>query len=466
MPRNERPNVLIFLSDQLRRHVHGCYGDPNVATPAVDRLAERGVRFSNACSTYPVCVPFRFSLMTGHTAHSRAVPSILWRMSPKERTLADELNDAGYKTVYVGKWHLDGNCNEFVDRERQGRWQRWIGHEGQTGRREEGRGRRHRDIQLVDSKTMQWRQTSGFTTDAVVDTTMEALREEMQPGQPFCCVCSVLPPHPPMDPPDEEMERWENRDFEMPPNVEFTPREYPEVRGDFPNRWQSFDEEHIFHRWRAYYAMVENLDANLGRIMRFLEDEGVADNTIVVYLSDHGELAGCHGLTGKQFPFEESVGIPLIVHDPRRPQDGGRVVEEPVGPEDVFPTILGLCGLQPQDDLPGFDCTGLVRGEAEELDRPGVLLEFVRDLRPNQPFYRQGWRGVRTRDSVYVTLGGRPWLYYDLSEDPYQLVNLVDDESRRDELMQHQRWLQELMDRTGDDYELLAEPLEATETVE
>jgi arylsulfatase A-like enzyme len=103
-----RPNILLVISDQLRRHALGCYGDPNISTPHLDRLAAEGVRFANSCVTYPVCVPSRFTLMTGQHAHSRLVPAIGWRMSPAERTIAHELGDAGYQTAYVGKWHLFG----------------------------------------------------------------------------------------------------------------------------------------------------------------------------------------------------------------------------------------------------------------------------------------------------------------------------------------------------------------------
>ena len=104
-----RPNIILIISDQLRRQALGCYGDPNVSTPNIDALAAAGARFDAASSTYPVCVPFRFTLMTGEYAHTRFIPSIEWRMSPAERTLADEFNDAGYATALFGKWHLYGN---------------------------------------------------------------------------------------------------------------------------------------------------------------------------------------------------------------------------------------------------------------------------------------------------------------------------------------------------------------------
>ena len=88
-----RPNILMILSDQLRRHALSCYGDPDARTPHIDRLAQKGVRFAHSCSTYPICVPFRFTLMTGEYAHTRLIPGIEWAISPAERTLADEFNE-------------------------------------------------------------------------------------------------------------------------------------------------------------------------------------------------------------------------------------------------------------------------------------------------------------------------------------------------------------------------------------
>ena len=97
-----RPNLLVVFCDQLRRDAIAAFGDPNVETPHIDRLAQNGVSFTNACSSYPICVPFRFTLMTGEYAHSRFVPGIEWRMSPAERTLADEFNAGGYESIYLG----------------------------------------------------------------------------------------------------------------------------------------------------------------------------------------------------------------------------------------------------------------------------------------------------------------------------------------------------------------------------
>jgi len=373
-------------------------------------------------------------------------------MSPAERTLADEFNDAGYSTIYVGKWHLDGNCGDVVPRERQGRWQRWIGHEHQTGiMNPNGPGHLHRDIALFDSRDNAWHRTNGYSTDCVVDETIQAIRDECRSGKPFCCVCSVLPPHPPLDPPKDTFDNWRGRPLTLPPNLSIEPKEYPEVRGQW---FRAFNADDVDYHWRTYYAMVENIDSNIGRLVQFLEDDGFADNTIVMYVSDHGELAGCHGLRGKQFPFEESIGIPLIIYDPRQPEKNGRIIEEPVGTEDLFPTITGLCGLPPRNDLLGQDCTPLLQGKQSSFNRPGVLLEYVRDDRHNHAFHDQGWRGIRTSQTVYTVIDGRPWHYFNLKNDPHQMNNLIDEPDHQKEIAQHHQWLEDLLVQTGDHYQI------------
>ena len=301
----KRPNILIVLSDQLRRQALACYGDSDARTPHTTQLAQEGVTFDQACSTYPICVPFRFTMMTGEYAHTRLVPGIEWRMSPAERTLADEFNDADYETVYVGKWHLDGGHGRMgsavqtnrcpVKRPYQGRWQKWFGFELRNG---------PFDTCYFEDDDPTPIPIEGYQTDGLFDIGMNYLREGRDPEKPFCMVISVEPPHDPFEAPAELQQAWESRDITLPPN--FEPKD-DEQRAQF-----------ILNRQR-YNAMVENLDDNLGRLRTFLTEQNLDDDTIVVFLSDHGELAGAHGLRGKQWPYEESVGIPLIVYDPRHP---------------------------------------------------------------------------------------------------------------------------------------------------
>ena len=434
-----------MLSDQLRRQALGCYGDANIATPHIDALAGEGVRFANACSTYPICVPFRFSLMTGEYAHSRLVPGIEYRMSPAERTLADEFNEAGYHTLYVGKWHLDGGHGRMgsalqvnrtpVARVNQGRWQKWFGFELRNA---------PFDTCYFEDDDPRPRKIEGYQTDGLFDLGMDYLRKGWDRKNPFCAVISVEPPHNPFEAPAHLEQAWAERPLQLPDN--FAP-------ADDEGRRRFIDDR------RRYYAMVENLDWNMGRLRRFLNAEGLADNTVIVFVADHGELGGAHGLRGKQWPYEESVGIPLIVCDPAARQRGGAVIEGPTCTEDLFPTLLGLAGLKPGNTLPGADLSAAIRCGVEP-QRPGVLLQFVGELRDKLVFYDQVWRGFRSQRFKYVVRGDKmasePWLFFDLQEDPFEVNNLVGQGTARAQIARHHSLLRQRMAEVGDHFVLTA----------
>lgn len=436
----DRPNLLIILSDQLRRQALGCHGDPDSRTPHIDQLAAEGVRFAQSNSTYPICVPFRFTMMTGHYAHTRLVPGIEWRMSPAERTLADEFNEAAYETIYVGKWHLDGGHGRMgsavqtnrtpVRRPYQGRWEKWFGFELRNG---------YFDTCYFEDDDPTPVPIDGYQTDGLFDVASDYLRAGRDTSRPFCMVLSVEAPHPPYEAPPELEQAWKGRDIQLPPNFEADSDE---------------QREKLILQRQVYYAMVENLDGNVGRMRALLEAEGLADDTIVVFLADHGELLGAHGLVSKQRPLEESVGVPLIVHDPRQPERAGTVLADPTCTEDLFPTFLGLVGRAPRDELPGTDLSPLIRGETKRLERDGVLLEFVAELRPGQPFHDAVWRGFRSARYKYTVQGdkhgARPWQLFDLEKDPWEMTNLIDDEAYQLVAAQHHRWLRLRMEQTLD----------------
>jgi arylsulfatase A-like enzyme len=441
-------NVLMIVADQLRRSALSCYGDPNVATPAIDALAESGARCDAASSTYPVCVPSRFTLMTGEYAHTRFIPSIEWRMSPAERTLADEFNAAGYDTAYFGKWHLHGGFGHLpghtvvkasrsaIPRPFQGRWREFLGFDISND---------PDDTYVFHNDDPTPRKLDGFQTDALFDRAIDYLREPERAARPFAAVLSVEPPHPLFTAPPPYLERWLGRELTLRENVDLT-RTY-NTRG--PHSRDVLDD------LRVYYAMVENLDDNVRRLTGALRESGLDESTTLVLWSDHGELLGSHGLLAKQHPYEESVGVPLIVSGPGI---GGGVIDDPVCTEDLFPTLLGLAGLRPRDPKPGLDLSSRLRGETARLERDDVLLEFVAELRPGMVYHEETWRGLRGRDTKYTVLGGargaQPWQFFDLRRDPYEQHNLIDDPEYAPAIAQAHRRLRERLAQTHDHYVL------------
>jgi len=477
VPDPDRPNVVLVVCDQLRRQATSLGPDPdhNVDTPALERLAREGTRFANACSTYPICVPTRFSLMTGEYAHTRAVPGIDWRMSPAERTIADELGAVGYETAMIGKWHLGG-----LHRHRHGDEAFDAGYlqnrtpipEPYRGGFEHWRGFELRNAPFDtayfrDDETAP-REVDGYQTDGLFGLAERFVTEERDEDRPFLAVVSVEPPHPPFEAPTEYLDAVAERELSLRENVpDLEPGTVPGTH----DRWGSLETagpglyeseyfgEALLDDLRAYYAMVENLDDNLGRLLDGLEAAGLRESTAVAFLSDHGEMMGSHGLTAKQHPYEESVGVPLVVSPPTGADcERGRTVTDPTATEDWYPTLRGLAGLDPEPDAPGEDLTPLIRGDRDGLDRRGVLLEFVAENREGRPYDDAPWRAIRTERYKYTVRGGpqggEPWQLFDLDRDPYERENLLEDPGHEDTARELHGLLRERLVAADDTYRL------------
>jgi arylsulfatase A-like enzyme len=279
---------------------------------------------------------------------------------------------------------------------------------------------------------------------------MNYLRDRPQPEKPFCCVVSVEPPHPPYEAPPELEGKWLQRELDLPPN--FLALSDDDLRINNVRQVSQEEREAVLRQRQIYYAMVENLDQNVGRINAFLKEQGLDENTIIVFLSDHGEMGGAQGLRNKQLPYEESAGIPLIASGAGIP--AGRVIDAPTCTEDIFPTLCGLAEISPRDALPGDDLSPFIRGEKNHLNRDGVMLEFVMELRPAMQLFNQSWRAFRSQRYKYTVIGGnegmQPWQFFDLENDPYELTNLIGSAEHESLIRQHHQWLRDRMTETGD----------------
>jgi len=456
---SSRPNIIVVLCDQLRRSALGCYGDPDAHTPNIDKLAAQGVTFNNASSTCPVCVPFRFSMMTGQYAHSRAVPSIHWRMSPAEHTLADAFNQAQYDTMYVGKWHLAGGTGPFgfkqpVARPYRGAWKTWRGFELRNN---------YFDTVYFEDDSPAPIPIKGYQTDGLFNVATDLLDQRSPQSDPFFMVLSVEAPHPPYEAPEPLLNQWLEHDLTLPPNF-MRPDVHDPLAGPRGQPFAADKREHVLRRRKIYYAMLQNLDENVGRLMDKIQESQLSKNTIVVFLSDHGELGGAHALEEKQYPFEESNGIPLIAWGPGCEIAQGARIPIPTCTEDIYPTLLGLAGLNTKSnspETPGYNLVSLLQNPTHKINRPGVMLEFIHEHREIFPFYKRGYRGFRSERYKYTSLisaeNGKlvPWQFYDLQNDPYEMHNLIDDDASSAMIAQHQTWLTQRMVATHDDLRLL-----------
>ncbi len=419
--RNGRPNLVYVFADQLRRDALGYTGQSLARTPNIDRLASQSIDFCNAVSGSPVCAPYRASLFTGKYSSSTGMVTNEIRMNPNHRCLAHVLNDGGYHTSYIGKWHLwanelgnhDDPRNSHVPRGPHrlgfdGYWAAYNFHHEYVDTYYHTEG--------PDRITMRGYEPDGQTELACAQ--LEALRGT---GKPFALFLSYGTPHDPWVPgnvPQEYLDRFRGVRFGYPPN-------YSEDDDPHADGWCTFrdGERDELPEWmRVYYAMVANLDWNVGRLMDRLEKLGLAEDTILVFTSDHGEMFGAHGRRAKNIFYDEAVRVPMLLRWPRKVEGGGRL-DACLNTPDIMPTLLGLMGLEIPRGVEGSDLSLRVQGEAgfepEEAFMQGMARTAV---------FGSGceWRAIRSKRFTFARYrADGSELLFDNAADPYQQTNLA-----------------------------------------
>ena len=406
-------NILLIFSDQQQRDALGCMGNPNVITPTLDSLAGRGVRFRRCYSNDPVCGPFRGTLMTGQYSSRCGVMHNTWPLPADATTLADAFNAGGYQTCFVGKWHLGGDGNRPIAKSLQGGFQRFRGYQCYNGFRE--------NIVFTDGRQYV-KHYDGHRTDVATDIALEQMHEMAREGKPWLLTLAYQAPHYPQQPAEKYAKMYAGRAVVRRPNTQeidpFTRTWSP------PSAWPP-DDDPDYRRYggdldeylRLYWALCTQIDANVARLLATLDELGVADDTVVVYTSDHGDMQGSHGLKNKCYPHEESAGIPLIFYVPRTP--AGRVSDALVTGIDLMPTLLDLAGLPACESCDGRSFAPMLRGDDQPLDGP------IFSERDNWCMVCCGdWKLAADRNGD-ASLS--PTLLTNLADDPYELTNRVDD---------------------------------------
>jgi arylsulfatase A-like enzyme len=399
-------NLLFVFADELRAQAVACHANRDVQTPVLDRLAAEGVVFDHAYSTTPVCTPVRGSLLTGCWPRTHGAATNDLPIKHEGPTLARSLNAAGYLCGYVGKWHLGGLPRDRFTPPGPGRlgfdafWASWECSHAYMN------PRWHEDTPEVHAAP--GRYEPEVQTDLALGW-LERL-SATESASPFCLFVSYGPPHEPYLPAAPGREHlYDPAALTLPPNV---PAELTEAeRTDLAN----------------YYAHTTAIDEQFGRLVAYLKDHDLLDDTLVVFSSDHGTMLGSHGRHGKQLPFEESIAIPLVMRGGPTLGPVGRHDPLLVGMVDLAPTLLGLLGLCADKRMQGRDLSAQI-ADPTLPERPSAVgLENAlvvdrsrsKDLRP--------WWGVRTDRYTYARHLDAPWLLFDNLADPYQLSNLVDD---------------------------------------
>jgi choline-sulfatase len=410
-------------------------GEP-VDTPTFDRLADQSANFDQTYCQMPLCTPSRLCMLTGREVRDCNAWDNRNVLPPDLTTLPEAFNDAGYDTSLVGKMHLGGN-RKFggFDDIPYGDLAERPGHQWEPLDRAGGAatGDRTADAGVTEIPESQLQEYV---------TTRESLswirEQEAATDDPWFLCASFSRPHFPLTAPRRYLRRYwdveddEPRDRLTDPKVgyEGDTTDHPMTEGAV----EGFEVEDIGSRQRqharaAYFACVDFLDDIVGEFLAALERDGTLENTIIVYTSDHGELAGEHGLWWKHTWHEAATRVPWFVQTPdhRRGDGSGTTFETPTSLGDLFPTLCGLAGVETPSDLDGEDLSEAVETGVEP-DRGPVFCDNLTQR------WGEGteFRAVREADYKYVGFRDAPELLFDLSEDPFEQENLAPDATGSD----------------------------------
>ncbi len=419
------PNVVFLLADQWRAQATGYAGSVNARTPRLDRLAAESVDLVHAVSGCPVCCPYRGSLLTGQYPLTHGVFLNDVYLQPSAVSLAEVFDRAGYQTGYIGKWHLDGHGrSSFIPPERRQGFQFW--------RANECTHNYNRSLYYADDDPTK-RFWKGYDALDQTDEARRYLRDHRE--VPFALVLSWGPPHNPYQTaPEAFRRRFDPDKIVLRPNV--PEKMAPAARRDLA----------------GYYAHIAALDECVGRIVHTLDELDLAEDTILVFTSDHGAMLGSQGQIRKQKPWDESIRVPFLLRYPRLLGRRGRKLTTPINTPDIMPTLLGLCGIDPPQTVEGTDRTGLVVGDVADGDEP-VLITCPAPFGEWQRNHGgREYRGVRTVRHTYVRSLDGPWLLYDNEKDPYQLDNLTGKPEHAALAARLDAMLQRKLQETGDQF--------------
>jgi len=439
---NQRPNILLFLPDGMQAQVVA--PDHDCRTPNIDRLANEGLRFTRAHTVLPTCSPARASLMTGLLPHNHGVLQVEHCADEDQCVLrtehphwAQRLSQAGYRTGYFGKWHI-----ERTNRVEDFGWQ-VNGTDLGSAFRALGTGAaRTEDLLAEDSPALYETGPEGYNpilhygiTDvpserrAFAATTKMALNfieDDADGGQPWACCVSFSEPNTPLIAGREAFEQYDVDAIRLPESLHDPMEESPA----FYRRQQEIFAHWTDRQWQetraAYYALIAELDEQLGLLLDALDRSGQRENTIVVVLSDHGRYMGAHGLDAHNFgAFEEAYSVPLVIAGPGVAD--GVVTDALVSSISLGPTLLDLAGAEPIGAPDSQSFAPVLRdppGEASRFDTCYAEFYGTRFWVTQRIFWRGPWK--------FVFNGFDYDELYNLHDDPHELRNFGRDPAHAD----------------------------------
>ena len=441
--RHRRPNIVYVMTDDQAAGQMSCEGGALIRTPNFDRIANEGVRFSHAFCTNSLCAPGRATVLTGTYSHVNGVRGnseargAAETLDPRLATYPQVLREAGYRTAMVGKWHLSQDPAGF---------DYWCVLPGQG---------LYFDPEFIEMGER--RKFAGYCSDVTTDLALDWLKKQTGP-EPFCLVYQHKAPHRPFQPAPRHAKLLAGTTIPKPATYDddyatrrvareakdmkfelSLARDYADLPAGLPSPAK---KDWIFQRFVGdHYAALYGVDENLGRVLQYLDESGLAEDTLVIHSSDNGFYLGDHGWYDKRFMYEPSFRIPLLVRYPRR-VPGGVVAPQFAAQIDYAPTILDFAGAPVPPSMQGRSLRPILEGDPPPDWRTSVYYTYwenswaLRNASPDQmadpafqffTAHRVGpHRGVRTDRYKLIEFfsEGDYWELFDLRDDPHELKNL------------------------------------------
>ena len=459
---NRRPNILFIMSDDHASHAMSCYGSRINQTPNMDRISDGGMRFDNGFCTNSICSPSRATILTGTYNHINGVTTLTTRMDNRLLTFPKLLRANGYQTAIVGKWHLG-----------QGPEHQPTGFD--FWRVLPGQGLYH-NPEMIDANGR--RVFKGYVTDLITDMCLEWL-DERDRDRPFCLLCHHKAPHRHWVPDEKHAHMYDDVDIPEPETFhdDYSHRasaaeaarmridrdlnehdlKMPVPEGLTKEQEKSWKYQRYI---KDYLRVVASIDDNVGRLLDYLDEEGLTENTLVIYTSDQGFFLGDHGWYDKRFMYEESLRMPFIVRYPREIRPGS-INGDIVLNVDFAPTFLDLAGVAIPDEFQGRSIRPLLQGHTPDDWRTAMYYRYWMHKAHHNVYAHYGIRTLRYKLIYYYSDAlGQPgaidetyepeWELFDLEKDPYELNNVYHDPAYAEIVRELKAELHRLQEEVGD----------------
>ncbi|MEY4569278.1 MAG: hypothetical protein RLZZ398_717 [Verrucomicrobiota bacterium] len=409
-------NILVLYADDWRHDTLGCAGNPVVKTPNLDRLASEGLRFTHACVTTAICGVSRASLFTGQWMSRHGNPLFQMFKTPWAQTYPGVLRENGYHVGHIGKWHNGKFPEDKFDFGRSYSGSHWIKEPG---------GKEIHVTQKNENDALEFLKTR--PADKPFCLTLAFFATHAEDGNPLQYL-----PQP------ESMKLYKDVKIPVPPNAtdesfQRLPPFIANEQNESRHRWHwRFDTPEKYQTMmKNYYRLATEVDATCGRVLAELKEQGLLDNTLVIFTGDNGYFHGEHGLADKWYPHEESIRVPLIVLDPRMDKAIKRGTEDAFALNvDLAPTILAAAGMKAPSEMQGRDLSPLYLAATPPEWRTEFFYEHApleKKIPASQALVRKDWKYILWPDFKTEQL-------FHLTADPIEENDLAADPSQKDRL--------------------------------